>query len=956
MTDSQQLRESMWDLVYGLLSDEESKALIARIKCDPQAARLYAEVRLQADLVGQAARVEDSSIVLKGEKAGQPVAANRAKAAPSPHAVAGPKFKETYHRGATWLAGIAATALAALLAVGLLWPRQDQALLARNFLVTEVTTQRSLPAGVTNQIDLRTARIDSNGEPSEGCQATVELRLLDRAGQEQFHKSVQTNEIGLANVEIPGVALEPGIRLEIAQTAPAAKESDRDQAASASTVARSTRSVADQTVIAALPIEPEPQVAYFLIGEPAVEPGKSVPVSVWNFEAFSGKPAPPEPAAAVMEKLSETADQRIVQNSQSGVVNGIVQFKDNAPRQIAAQELYKQQARSETKISPDEPAADKAEPNLARKFQSYGFVAPAIEREQTNKRLQQAQQMGRQLRDESAKQNQRTIAAGKPIDVSLPAELLGKPVLAAAVCRGVTVATATASGTKTQSAIAGLGGKSDAGEIQLALPPEADGVIEVDLFDRSSSEETPVRRELVYREPLRKLQIELPDVKSRYAPGEAVQLTLRVRDEQGRVAASTRLGVRVWNESIVEQTGERPVMLADAVRSGAGEMVNVTRESVSQLSDQLALGLQRGGEELKAQVEGSQKALIADSEAQSAAPISLPEKIELASNRDAVKAAFQSAAAAAETRRQQVLETLGGAAIFGALAVLLLVGIMGVLRLTTSVRAIGPAILVAGASLLMGFSWLGWMPQATFIHRGVIALAPAVKATVQPPAAPKEDLANKSAAGATSGGATAAKGEVPTSPAPAAEPAAATAASTPQRVAGQLDKTAAGGAAGAADPRGGAPGPASMLSSAADAKQGESASAPAVRGRAEVALGQRAAKGVDAVERARGMPGLQQTAQGAARELRLESRAANQPAAAAAPAPAAPAAKPGEAAPAALYFNPDLVTDAEGRATIEFVMPTVDSNYRLLVDALGQGRIGSQEQLLTCGAAPATAK
>src|SRR5438067_1059555 len=53
MTDSQQLRESIWELVYGLLSDEESKALIARIKSDPQAARLYADVRLQADLVGQ---------------------------------------------------------------------------------------------------------------------------------------------------------------------------------------------------------------------------------------------------------------------------------------------------------------------------------------------------------------------------------------------------------------------------------------------------------------------------------------------------------------------------------------------------------------------------------------------------------------------------------------------------------------------------------------------------------------------------------------------------------------------------------------------------------------------------------------------------------------------------------------------------------------------------------------
>src|SRR4051794_30893559 len=161
MTDSQQLRESMWDLVYGLLSDEESKALVARIKSDPQAARLYAEVRLQADLVGQAAKVEDSSIVLKGEGPAPPASVIRPKSAAPLRKPDRPAGKEAYHRGGMWLAGIAATALAALLAVGLFWPRQDQALLARSFLVTEIKSQRLLPAGITGNVALRTARIDS---------------------------------------------------------------------------------------------------------------------------------------------------------------------------------------------------------------------------------------------------------------------------------------------------------------------------------------------------------------------------------------------------------------------------------------------------------------------------------------------------------------------------------------------------------------------------------------------------------------------------------------------------------------------------------------------------------------------------------------------------------------------------------------------------------------------------
>ena len=55
------------------------------------------------------------------------------------------------------------------------------------------------------------------------------------------------------------------------------------------------------------------------------------------------------------------------------------------------------------------------------------------------------------------------------------------------------------------------------------------------------------------------------------------------------------------------------------------------------------------------------------------------------------------------------------------------------------------------------------------------------------------------------------------------------------------------------------------------------------------------------------------------------------------------------AAPAAIYFNPQLLTDAAGRVTIEFNMPPVAAEYRVLIDALGHGRIGSQQQVIACG-------
>src|SRR3954447_15539430 len=101
-----ELRESIWDLVYGLLSEEESQALIARIKSEPDVARMYAEVRLEADLVAQAARGHGSSIVLNPN---QSVDSAASSVSPASAASASPATAShlRLHRIGTWLAGAA---------------------------------------------------------------------------------------------------------------------------------------------------------------------------------------------------------------------------------------------------------------------------------------------------------------------------------------------------------------------------------------------------------------------------------------------------------------------------------------------------------------------------------------------------------------------------------------------------------------------------------------------------------------------------------------------------------------------------------------------------------------------------------------------------------------------------------------------------------------------------------
>jgi hypothetical protein len=58
------------------------------------------------------------------------------------------------------------------------------------------------------------------------------------------------------------------------------------------------------------------------------------------------------------------------------------------------------------------------------------------------------------------------------------------------------------------------------------------------------------------------------------------------------------------------------------------------------------------------------------------------------------------------------------------------------------------------------------------------------------------------------------------------------------------------------------------------------------------------------------------------------------------------------AAPASLYFQPHLLADENGLATIEFTLPAVESEYRLLIDAVGSGRVGSAEGLILGRHAP----
>ena len=124
------------------------------------------------------------------------------------------------------------------------------------------------------------------------------------------------------------------------------------------------------------------------------------------------------------------------------------------------------------------------------------------------------------------------------------------PVLLRAVCRG--------------ELIGEISAELRPGENRLRIPVNGDagGVVRVTVLDRSTFPPQPLAERLVYRRQSKRLQVEVVDRETslQRSPGEPVRLTLQVRDEAGEPIPAV-LGVAVVDDAALslEET-ERPQM------------------------------------------------------------------------------------------------------------------------------------------------------------------------------------------------------------------------------------------------------------------------------------------------------------------------------------------------------------------------------------------------------------
>src|SRR5687768_16505314 len=110
-----ELEQQLWELEYGLLSEEEAVALRDQIASDPELAQLHQRVRSNSSLVAQAAKIDAPRIKLRIPRSEEEAAPIGSSAAGAPAArTASTAYSLRIRRGANWSLSIATSLLIGL--------------------------------------------------------------------------------------------------------------------------------------------------------------------------------------------------------------------------------------------------------------------------------------------------------------------------------------------------------------------------------------------------------------------------------------------------------------------------------------------------------------------------------------------------------------------------------------------------------------------------------------------------------------------------------------------------------------------------------------------------------------------------------------------------------------------------------------------------------------------------
>jgi hypothetical protein len=136
------------------------------------------------------------------------------------------------------------------------------------------------------------------------------------------------------------------------------------------------------------------------------------------------------------------------------------------------------------------------------------------------------------------------FAAGVPLEFNIRAAKAGLPLVVAAYCRGVPVGQ--------QTLVTSIDEKRGIGANPVVIPlaDEVGGVIRLTVYDYTANPPQPVAERLVYRRMGRKLNVRAAGLGEGYSPGEHVEMSLIVTNENDQPVPAV-LGVAVVDDALL---------------------------------------------------------------------------------------------------------------------------------------------------------------------------------------------------------------------------------------------------------------------------------------------------------------------------------------------------------------------------------------------------------------------
>lgn len=141
--------------------------------------------------------------------------------------------------------------------------------------------------------------------------------------------------------------------------------------------------------------------------------------------------------------------------------------------------------------------------------------------------------------------------ARQPIELKLASLKQGRPLVVAAYCRGVEVGQqAMVGGTDVANDHSANGTQPAELKVSIELGDDVGGVVRLTAYDYGVQPPAAVAERLVYRRPAKQLRVELAEGSDERSPGEKARLRVRVLDEHDRPRAAA-LGVAVVDDALL---------------------------------------------------------------------------------------------------------------------------------------------------------------------------------------------------------------------------------------------------------------------------------------------------------------------------------------------------------------------------------------------------------------------